>query len=328
MCAKRRAWLLWYVCGCFYCLQGVQQKRPSAAQNAILRRYFLELTQSFIIPLVMLNSTLMDFNVIVVENIDSAKVVVSVVFWLWFIYLMYVYRWGLKSELICRCVYVFVCVRSGTWPVWCLCRSPSVPGRVPPNFTLLFSRTLWRRWRKLVLSLHPDWRETGSASTGGSPNLSHCSHSKDQGSATKAIKYPKITGRKGLTSMLLLVQPHEGTLFSLFRLFCQNSRGWSLQATTWRIVLKVLFSLQRHFLKSPNFDGWFRTRRREMIHKLEALHLEALCEEVPDSPVWLWPCCTSGSLEVSLVCVFAGPAAKSPEAFWGGDSGSGPQAQG
>lgn len=46
------------VCGCFYCLQGVQQKRPSAAQNAILRRYFLELTQSFIIPLVMLNSTL------------------------------------------------------------------------------------------------------------------------------------------------------------------------------------------------------------------------------------------------------------------------------
>lgn len=33
-----------------------------------------------------------------------------------------------------------------------------------------------------------------------------------------------------------------------------------------------------------------------MIHKLEALHLEALCEEVPDSPVWLWPCCTSGSL--------------------------------
>ncbi|KTG05029.1 hypothetical protein cypCar_00034769, partial [Cyprinus carpio] len=31
--------------------KGVQQKRPSAAQNAILRRYFLELTQSFIIPL-------------------------------------------------------------------------------------------------------------------------------------------------------------------------------------------------------------------------------------------------------------------------------------
>lgn len=36
----------------------------------------------------------------------------------------------------------------------------------------------------------------------------------------------------------------------------------------------------RHFLKSPNFDGWFRNRRREMTQKLEALHLEALCEEV------------------------------------------------
>ncbi|TKS71446.1 Protein DENND6A DENN domain-containing protein 6A [Collichthys lucidus] len=37
--------------------------------------------------------------------------------------------------------------------------------------------------------------------------------------------------------------------------------------------------LYRHFLKSPNFDGWFRNRRREMTQKLEALHLEALCEE-------------------------------------------------
>ena len=36
----------------------------------------------------------------------------------------------------------------------------------------------------------------------------------------------------------------------------------------------------RHFLKSPNFDGWFKTRRKEMTQKLEALHLEALCEEV------------------------------------------------
>ncbi|KAF2987621.1 hypothetical protein EK904_005996 [Melospiza melodia maxima] len=34
--------------------------------------------------------------------------------------------------------------------------------------------------------------------------------------------------------------------------------------------------LYRHFLKSPNFDGWFRSRQREMTQKLEALHLEAL----------------------------------------------------
>ncbi|KFQ17394.1 Protein DENND6A, partial [Merops nubicus] len=37
--------------------------------------------------------------------------------------------------------------------------------------------------------------------------------------------------------------------------------------------------LYRHFLKSPNFDGWFRSRHKEMTQKLEALHLEALCNE-------------------------------------------------
>lgn len=42
----------WQAKFCPLTCQGVQQKRPSAAQNAILRRYFLELTQSFIIPLV------------------------------------------------------------------------------------------------------------------------------------------------------------------------------------------------------------------------------------------------------------------------------------
>lgn len=36
---------------CFL-LQGVQKKRPWDAQSALLRRHLLELTQSFIIPLV------------------------------------------------------------------------------------------------------------------------------------------------------------------------------------------------------------------------------------------------------------------------------------
>ncbi|XP_015673393.2 protein DENND6B, partial [Protobothrops mucrosquamatus] len=36
--------------------------------------------------------------------------------------------------------------------------------------------------------------------------------------------------------------------------------------------------LYRRFFKSPNFDGWFRQRHREMRHKLEALHLEAIAE--------------------------------------------------
>ncbi|KAL7979753.1 hypothetical protein Chor_008091 [Crotalus horridus] len=36
--------------------------------------------------------------------------------------------------------------------------------------------------------------------------------------------------------------------------------------------------LYRRFFKSPNFNGWFRQRHREMRHKLEALHLEAIAE--------------------------------------------------
>ncbi|XP_015980783.2 protein DENND6B isoform X12 [Rousettus aegyptiacus] len=43
--------------------------------------------------------------------------------------------------------------------------------------------------------------------------------------------------------------------------------------------------LYRRFFKSPHFDGWYRQRRREMAHKLEALHLEAVCEA--DIKTWM-----------------------------------------
>ncbi|XP_069795717.1 DENN/MADD domain containing 6Aa isoform X2 [Narcine bancroftii] len=43
--------------------------------------------------------------------------------------------------------------------------------------------------------------------------------------------------------------------------------------------------LYRQFLKSPNFDGWFRSRWKEMTQKLEALHLEALCDA--DLLIWI-----------------------------------------
>ncbi|XP_053775821.1 protein DENND6B isoform X4 [Desmodus rotundus] len=36
--------------------------------------------------------------------------------------------------------------------------------------------------------------------------------------------------------------------------------------------------LYRRFFKSPHFDGWYRQRRKEMARKLEALHLETICE--------------------------------------------------
>uniref|UniRef100_A0A8C8AWG6 DENN domain containing 6B n=1 Tax=Otus sunia TaxID=257818 RepID=A0A8C8AWG6_9STRI len=38
--------------------------------------------------------------------------------------------------------------------------------------------------------------------------------------------------------------------------------------------------LYRRFFKSPNFDGWYRQRHKEMTQKLEALHLEAICENI------------------------------------------------
>ncbi|XP_061768053.1 protein DENND6B isoform X1 [Nerophis ophidion] len=39
--------------------------------------------------------------------------------------------------------------------------------------------------------------------------------------------------------------------------------------------------LYRKFFKSPNFDGWYRHRQREMTRKLESLHLEVICAADP-----------------------------------------------
>ncbi|XP_067347180.1 protein DENND6B isoform X3 [Channa argus] len=35
--------------------------------------------------------------------------------------------------------------------------------------------------------------------------------------------------------------------------------------------------LYRKFFRSPNFDGWYRQRHKEMTQKLESLHLEVIC---------------------------------------------------
>ncbi|KAG5274206.1 hypothetical protein AALO_G00133490 [Alosa alosa] len=120
--------------------KGVQQKRPSAAQNAILRRYFLELTQSFIIPLERYVASLMPLK----KSISPWK----------------------------------------------------SPPQLRPFIQEEFMKTLEKAGPQLTSRLKGDW-----------------------------------------------------------------------------------IGLYRQFLKSPNFDGWFRNRRKEMMQKLEALHLEALCEE-------------------------------------------------
>ncbi|CAL9682608.1 unnamed protein product [Knipowitschia caucasica] len=36
--------------------------------------------------------------------------------------------------------------------------------------------------------------------------------------------------------------------------------------------------LYRKFFRSPNFDGWYRQRHKEMTQKLECLHLEVICD--------------------------------------------------
>lgn len=50
----------------------------------------------------------------------------------------------------------------------------------------------------------------------------------------------------------------------------------------WLLLCPLLSvtSLCRRFFKSPNFDGWYRQRHKEMTQKLEALHLEAICDAV------------------------------------------------
>ncbi|XP_029814001.1 protein DENND6B [Manacus vitellinus] len=65
------------------------------------------------------------------------------------------------------------------------------------------------------------------------------------------------------------------------RPFCQEDFMKTLEHAGPQLtcVLKGdWLGLYRRFFKSPNFDGWFRQRHREMTHKLEALHLEAICE--------------------------------------------------
>ncbi|XP_027765761.1 protein DENND6B-like, partial [Empidonax traillii] len=72
------------------------------------------------------------------------------------------------------------------------------------------------------------------------------------------------------------------------RPFCQEDFMKTLEHAGPQLtcVLKGdWLGLYRRFFKSPNFDGWFRQRHREMTHKLEALHLEAICEA--DIVAWM-----------------------------------------
>ncbi|NXG06785.1 DEN6B protein, partial [Sakesphorus luctuosus] len=72
------------------------------------------------------------------------------------------------------------------------------------------------------------------------------------------------------------------------RPFCQEDFMKSLEHAGPQLTCVLRgdwLGLYRRFFKSPNFDGWFRQRHREMTHKLEALHLEAICEA--DIVAWM-----------------------------------------
>lgn len=62
------------------------------------------------------------------------------------------------------------------------------------------------------------------------------------------------------------------------RSFSQDEFMKTLDQAGPQLTLKGDFTgLYRRFFRSPNFDGWYRFRHREMSQKVECLHLEAIC---------------------------------------------------
>uniref|UniRef100_A0A671SSS5 DENN/MADD domain containing 6B n=1 Tax=Sinocyclocheilus anshuiensis TaxID=1608454 RepID=A0A671SSS5_9TELE len=62
------------------------------------------------------------------------------------------------------------------------------------------------------------------------------------------------------------------------RSFSQDEFMKTLEQAGPQLTLKGDWTgLYRRFFRSPNFDGWYRLRHREMIQKVECLHLEAIC---------------------------------------------------
>uniref|UniRef100_A0A8C2EZN5 DENN/MADD domain containing 6B n=1 Tax=Cyprinus carpio TaxID=7962 RepID=A0A8C2EZN5_CYPCA len=62
------------------------------------------------------------------------------------------------------------------------------------------------------------------------------------------------------------------------RSFSQDEFMKTLEQAGPQLTLKGDWTgLYRRFFRSPNFDGWYRLRHREMTQKVECLHLEAIC---------------------------------------------------
>ncbi|KAK3558265.1 hypothetical protein QTP86_013931 [Hemibagrus guttatus] len=65
--------------------------------------------------------------------------------------------------------------------------------------------------------------------------------------------------------------PPQIRLFSQDEFLATLDHAHSMHKGDW-------LGLYKQFFQSPNFDGWFRAKHREMTHKVECLHLEAICD--------------------------------------------------
>ncbi|EMP34930.1 hypothetical protein UY3_07964 [Chelonia mydas] len=115
------------------------------------------------------------------------------------------------------------------------------------------------------------------------PHIVRIGEIKLPGEVPKQVKVKKLKNLKTLDSKPGVYTSYKPYLNRDEEIIKQ------LQKVNLQICLLKLFCMLvdlflriwvvKHFLKSPNFSGWFRTRRKEMTQKLEALHLEALCNE-------------------------------------------------
>ncbi|RXN17815.1 DENND6B isoform X1 [Labeo rohita] len=74
------------------------------------------------------------------------------------------------------------------------------------------------------------------------------------------------------------------------RSFSQDEFMKTLEQTGPQQTLKGDWTgLYRRFFRSPNFDGWYRLRHREMTQKVECLHLEAICAAILSLLLYVLP---------------------------------------
>ncbi|XP_045411300.1 protein DENND6B isoform X2 [Lemur catta] len=232
-------------------LKGVQRKRPSDTQSALLRRHLLELTQSFIIPLEHYMASLMPLQ----KSISPWKVGVQVG----------AQEGGFASPRQRREGWgqASPWSRGGRRPQVCgSCRQ----GSRPPCTTAdkVCETGPEGEGPQRGSGLLPEKGRPGTcARQGGGWGLQSVSGKGLQGCEASA-------GSPGPSQTPPQIRP-----------FSQDDFLRSLEHAGPQLtcILKGdWLGLYRRFFKSPHFDGWYRQRHREMAQKLEALHLEAICE--------------------------------------------------